>query len=256
VFGRSHFLDEDVEAFHVLCWAWLLKCTGGREALRETPLVLPTPDFFPPTDSSGHERAEFIFEHVRDLAGMSEWPVQLVPQAELAGRVSTLGRVQHSGTAAGTFSHTGNSGQITYDPSHVHTPVKLIATFAHELSHYLNEGFQEAPPGGWELIEPATDVTSVFLGFGVFGANSAFEFIQTQDFESQGWSSEKFGYLSLDEWAFNLAIFCDLTGRDVTDLKPHLKWNLFKTSKAAAKYVERREIGRQILEDIKGRAAD
>ncbi|CAN0585952.1 unnamed protein product, partial [Laminaria digitata] len=117
-------------------------------------------------------------------------------------------------------------------------------------------GFQEAPPGGWELIEPATDVTSVFLGFGVFGANSAFEFIQTQDFESQGWSSEKFGYLSLDEWAFNLAIFCDLTGRDVTDLKPHLKWNLFKTSKAAAKYVERREIGRQILEDIKGRAAD
>ena len=256
MFGRSHFLDQDVEAFHILCWAWLLRCTDGLEALQKTPLVLPTVEFFPVTTSSGHERAEFIFEHVRDLAGMADWPVQLVPQAELAGRVSTLGRVQHSGTVAGTFSHSGNSGLITYDPSHVQAPIKLIATFAHELGHYLNEGFQEAPPGGWDLIEPATDVTSVFLGFGVFGANSAFEFIQTQDFDSQGWSSEKLGYLSVDEWAFNLAIFCELTGRNVTDLEPHLKRNLYKTSKAAAKYVERRQIGRQILEDVTGGPAD
>ena len=47
------------------------------------------------------------------------------------------------------------------------------ATFAHELARYLVETFEEPAPGGDALLEPAVDIAAVFMGFGLFMANSA-----------------------------------------------------------------------------------
>ncbi|MDH4318404.1 MAG: hypothetical protein OEV64_08445 [Desulfobulbaceae bacterium] len=44
----------------------------------------------------------------------------------------------------------------------------MIATFAHELSHYLIATAPEPPPGGWESWKFATDIGATFLGFGIF----------------------------------------------------------------------------------------
>ncbi|MDX6851136.1 hypothetical protein SCD92_17290, partial [Gilvimarinus sp. SDUM040013] len=56
------------------------------------------------------------------------------------------------------------------------SPTQLVATFAHELSHYLTCTANEPPPGGWDNWEFATDIAATFLGFGVFMANSSFNF--------------------------------------------------------------------------------
>jgi Zn-dependent peptidase ImmA (M78 family) len=69
---------------------------------------------------------------------------------------------------AGTFSMARKKQQkaiITYDPSQVKNPEMLVATFAHELGHYLSHRTTEAPPEGEALWEPATDLLAVFMGF-------------------------------------------------------------------------------------------
>ena len=71
--------------------------------------------------------------------------------------------------------------EITYSPAALRDPSGFIATMAHELSHYLMATIPLEPPGGPEAKEPATDICSIFLGFGVFAANSAFSFRQFDD---------------------------------------------------------------------------
>lgn len=240
MFGLNRsFLDRDVEDWHIECWAWLIRCGGGVEQLRESALILPSRDHFPPTDLKGHNKAKYIFDIVLQYCGMQNWPVKLQAQRGLAHRVATFGVVQNPGVPAGTFQSGHGTAQITYAPEDVSDPVSLIATFAHELGHYLQSGFQEGPPGGWDLHEPATDVASAYLGFGVFGANSAFHFTRTQDFESQGWSTAKRGYLTEAEWVLALAIFCAFVGEDIAAALPHLKPHLAKQAVKASKYVER-----------------
>jgi hypothetical protein len=249
-FGKPKpVLDEEVESFHISTWEWLLDCGGGPKFLRDRPLVLPTSTFFPPSKLEGHALAIHVLKACQTHAGLLERPVQLVAEGELAGRVSTFLNVQNPAHAAGTFSHAGNGGRITYDVGLLKRPIALVATFAHELGHYFNDGFRHGHPEGVDVIEPATDTTATFLGFGVFGANSAFEFSGTQDFDSQGWRSSRLGYISEDGWAFDLAMFSALGGRDLEPARDFLKPHIWKQANRALRYIADVGISRRILGD-------
>ena len=117
------------------------------------------------------------------------------------------------------------------------------------MGHYLNHSFPEGPPGGWDLEEPATDITAAFFGFGIFSANSAFHFTQTQDFDSQGYSTARLGYITEAEWAFDIAIFCVLTETDIQIAKPYLKPHIWKQVRKAEKYLRKNNSAEGIIED-------
>ena len=51
------------------------------------------------------------------------------------------------------------------------------------------------------------DLLTVFLGFGVFNANAAFQFHQYTKNDSQGWSTRRLGYLSEELFGYALARF-------------------------------------------------
>jgi hypothetical protein len=254
-FARSKtFLDADDEDWHLAAWGWLL-ARFGEDRLKRAPLVTATRAFFPPTEATGHARAEHVFGCVRDLTGMAEWPANLValpPRPKT--RVAELGEVKiDSGhMPLGTFSRDGNGARITYDPDSIGTPTTLVATLAHELAHYLLHSVSDLPPGGKTMEEFATDLTTVYLGFGVFGANEAFNFKQFRDVHSQGWQTSRTGYLRERDWAFALAMFCVLRGEDVASLKASLKPYLFKDAQAAARYLAKTP---KTLEILRGHEA-
>lgn len=102
-------------------------------------------------------------------------------------------------------------------------PCRLVATFAHELSHYLIHADGSMPPGGAELEEHATDVTAVFLGFGVFMANGAKNFAQFQNEAESGWEMRRLGYLSEEALAAALAMFVRMAGEDAGAAEAGLK---------------------------------
>ena len=75
-------------------------------------------------------------------------------------------------------------------------------------------------------MEFLTDLAAVYLGFGVFLANTRFEFEATSDGTMQGWRWQNSGYLPEADLIYALALF--LRAKELHEdpaceaLKPHL----------------------------------
>jgi len=237
------FLDPEAEQWHLESWAWFLARFGGQADLDLSSIVLPTGVFFPPSETKAHERALHILGCVKRHARMEDWPCRLEAQNERpelrVGELAAL-KLDHTQFPAGTFALSGNEAVVTYDPASVNDPMKLIATLAHELAHYKLAGVAEEPPGGEDGHEPATDLLTVYLGFGLFGANSAFNFSQYQAVMSQGWSYSRLGYLSEREWAFALAVFLTLKRQPAQQIHRYLKDHLIADLGKAMRYLEKK----------------
>lgn len=237
------FLAPELEAWHRTAWHWLITQLGGRAGL-SAALVLPTRTFFPPCEAKGHARIEHVFAHVKRHAGLEDIHCLLVAQpcspVLRVGEMVAL--VRQSSTAAGTFGLEGNEPAITYDPALGDDPIKLVAVLAHELAHLRLMRFSEELDGGRDANERATDLATVAMGFGLFGANCAFGFERFQDPISQGWQTSRLGYLEEREWAFALAVWCFLTERDVKDTRRYLKAHIYEDlCRAAASLQQRQE---------------
>lgn len=232
--------DESVAGQEASEWllkafGWALQQFGGADFYERTLLVTPTSEHFPEQTQPGDDAAVVLFRRVRAYAGMESWPCKLVAQkpdinARIAPTIILANAPQGPG---GTFSDPAKRGApavITYNPSGGGDAQWLVAVFAHELAHYLGHGATEPPPGGPKNWEKATDLLVVFMGFGIFLANSAVRFGQFSETNSQGWRISRLGYLSDVEIVFALGIFCVLKGIDqkqaARHLKPWLRWTL------------------------------
>lgn len=209
-------------------YRWLETALPPRGAA--IPLVLPSAPFFRFSASRDHAFAVEVFEAVRAIMGLENWPCRLEAESDedaefrqAMARAGVLGVPGQRG-AAGTFS-AGEEVVITYSKSMLRTPVRLIATLAHEWCHYLLATVQSVPPAGWEELEPLTDLAAVHEGFGVILTNSAFSFGQWSDSQSLGWQCDTLGYLNDSELAFALAIFCHRNAVNPDVAQSHLKPN-------------------------------
>jgi len=87
---------------------------------------------------------------------------------------------------------------------------------------------------GTEDHEPMTDLLTVFVGLGIFTANSAARFKQFQDDRKIGWSTQRLGYLPERVFGYALARFATERGEHKPDWARHLSPNVksdFKNSK-------------------------
>ena len=248
-FGRTPIIDQDTIDWEYDTYAWLFENFGGYEQFLGADLVRPTDAYFPiESGLSGHALAEAIFAQVKTHARMDQWPCRLEPQEPdpnlVVGEALILQGYEPS--PAGTFSvrgdveEIGEAVTITYNPKQLSDPMSLVATFAHELSHFLLASAPDLPPGDEELLEFATDLTAVYLGFGIFMANSSFKFQQHGDAISMGWSTSRQGYMTERQLVFALAIFAILLDIPPSEVTGHLKPNLAKLFRKAI-----RNLGRQ-----------
>ncbi|TQV85381.1 hypothetical protein [Aliikangiella coralliicola] len=223
---RKPLLSETDRDFQIETYRWLLRNFGGEDFYQHTQLVLPTSEFFPLSVSTADEVAEATFMTVKALANMQNWHCELEKQEkDIDPRVAETVALQNVPSSPhGTFSvDSEQKVVITYNPQLVNNPQQLVATFAHELAHYLTATTKEAPPGGFDNWEFATDIAAIFLGFGIFMANTAFTFHQYSGASSQGWRSQRSGYLSDTEYAYSLAIFTLLKDIPTDAALSHLK---------------------------------
>ena len=113
-------------------------------------------------------------------------------------------------------------------------PLALVATLAHELGHVILLGGRLIDPKTPDH-EPMTDLLTVFLGLGIFTANSAGRFKQFQDNRRQGWSMQRLGYLPEEVFGYALARFAAERGEQKSEWAKHLSTNVrayFKQSRA------------------------
>lgn len=227
-FGKKPVVDAETAAWHVENFLWLLRQFGGNGAFAQTKLVLPKPGFFTSDGEKGHALALRIFNQVKDYCEMRDWEVDLAEDDNPLAREApmSLAMIAPQRHALGTFAVARERIQISYVPALLARPERLIATFAHELAHYLLATGREPPPCADDEMEFLTDLTAVFLGFGVFLANGRFHVETFSDGPMQGWRMGHAGYLPEADLIFALALFLRTKGfaAEATgdSLKPHL----------------------------------
>jgi hypothetical protein len=240
VFGARTFLDPDVEEWHLDVWATLIERFGAALSVADTPVALPTRAFFSPTEATGHAKAVHVFDCVKAVMQMQDWPCALVQQGHrtTGQQVSAFVHIAGDEAPNGTFRvEPDGAVVITYSPDLLDDPMGLVATLAHELAHYLLASESDLVED--ETHELMTDLTVAYTGLGVFGANAAFSFEQHGDAFSQGWRSRSSGYLSPRSWAFALAVFGELRGDD-GGMERYLKPEIEGLRRQAVKYLRKR----------------
>lgn len=228
-------VDLDEFEWLLACFTWLHRQVTPHLAPGENTRSIAVPDH---PEIARARSANDLFDAVKLIAGLQDWPCELVQGEARREPLSVGGPFEASDRfAQGTFSVEGNVAVIRYAPELLDDAAALTATLAHELAHYLLATF-DLPPGGEDLHEHATDCAAGYLGFGVYLANGARHFAQFQDGTWAGWQSSTSGYLSERAHVTVLAFFVRLNEIEPDLARKWLKSHLQSDFKKALKYVD------------------
>ena len=218
---------------------WLME-EFGRDTLRNATVILPNDEFFPDSFSEGEGEVHALVDRVCGYMGVEPERVRLnfftdedtefrrwVPACESSYR----GAVGHYHKRRGHYV-------ISIESSQVADPTSLVATVAHELGHVRLLGEARVHPS-YEDHEPLTDLLTVFLGMGVFTGNAAFCFRQWTDAFSQGWQTERRGYMTEEMFGYALGLFAWVRGERSPGWSKYLEGNVSAYFKKAHKYLEK-----------------
>ena len=239
---RARAVEDDIADWVEDRFAILLEHLANEKPVHATELAVPSDKRFKADGDGPEARARALYAVTADLAGFAGWPVKLVAMGDDGPKQVSDGLIAPSAnTAAGTFrvDETGEV-QITFARDLLDAPLNLVATFAHELAHLLlhARGVEEGISA--EDAELVTDLGGVYLGFGVFMANAAFELEQFQDGLWGGWSSRRQGYLTENTLTYATALFCAIKDDGFEDARAALKTRLQSVFDRALKQIGRR----------------
>ncbi len=202
----------------------------GADRLLHATVALPTAEHFP----DPYDRSELSLQRIfcRVATAMRVDPAEIDVTLFVSGDDVTHGLVPFSSSSrsgpAGLYHHDPTvRQQISIDEAKMKDPIALVAVLAHEIGHIilLRPGLI---PRDDPDMEPLTDLLTVFLGFGIFTANSTFRFARYTNYRAVGWSASRLGYLSEELFGYALARFAFERG----EAKP--KWRSFLSTNIAS----------------------
>lgn len=257
LFGPKRPLSKDELDWQIAAFGWLVQEDGGLDRLRARVLAMPDGEYLADSSLTGHARAEQLLSEVKAIAGMDDsWATELVVQGTTRrAMVANSGGAiipEPTGAAAGTFSMRGDGeagyfARITYDAEQLNEPERLVATLAHELAHYRLAYAGHSYPGGDDLHEHLTDLAAVYLGFGIFLANSARDYAANQTELGHMWHYQAQGYLSERALVTATVIGERLAGRDPAAARQWLKPYLRKDLDIAVRWFAKRDVVTEVL---------
>lgn len=211
----------------------------GAHRLLQATVVLPTPEHFP----DPYDRSEVSLRHIfaRVARAMRVNPVEIdltlfASADDISHSLVPFWEGPTSG-AAGLYHHDPDAKpHISINEKQLKDPMSLVGTLAHELGHIilLRPGLV---PRDDPDMEPLNDLLTVFLGFGVFTANSAFHFKQYTTDRAQGWSVGRTGYLSEELFGYALARFAFERGEAKPAWRKYLSTNVSAYLKRSAAWL-------------------
>jgi hypothetical protein len=196
----------------------------GEDLFLKIRTILPTKDFFPDNFNGSYESTLAITKCVCGFMNVDPGKINLYNFRDQREDIENSLRDQMASwssgghvSAAGLYSENLNSEKINIGlkNDNLSDPISLIATLAHEISHYILLKLWKFPRDSADM-EPVTDLLTIFFGFGIFTANSAIQFKQFQDYQKHGWSIQRHGYLDLETIGYSIAKWIRLR----KDVKP------------------------------------
>jgi len=180
----------------------------GAQRMLEATVMLPIPQHFPDRWDGTEAALQSMFRRVAGIMQVDPDSVDVELFDTGHGTTNSLVPFSsgESSDAGGIYQHTTDRTRIGINESKMKNPIALVAVLAHELGHVvlLRPNLVDRNE---EDMEPLNDLLTVYLGFGVFNANAAFQFHQYTNNQTQGWSIERLGYLSEEYFGYALARF-------------------------------------------------
>jgi hypothetical protein len=220
----------------------------GIDRLLDATAVLPTPDFFPDPYDGGKKSIRRMLERVCEFMRISPQSIRLELYAERYKGVSTDGLLHGSAGlyeassvdpllnasyneelhGGGRWYGDSEKTVIRINRSTVDDPTVVVATLAHEPGHalLLGEGRISAES---KDHEPLTDLLTIFLGLGVFTANSRIR--------CRSGYPGRLGYLGQPQTGYALALFAWLRGEPKPEWAKHLCLDVRTALKKGVRYL-------------------
>lgn len=210
-----------------------LKDVVSEIPLENRKMFLPTQSDFPIEWNGAKENAFEVLKIVSEAMQINPSEIEIEFYSEGATELNSgtslifLENDTESELSAGQYHGKNGTGkyEVSVNTITLNNPEALIATIAHELCHIKLLGENKIE----ENDECLTDLATVVFGFGIFTANSSFQFYQTND----RWSCNTNGYLTHNEWAYSLALFAFLRNENNPDwlnfLNPSIKGEFKKS---------------------------
>ncbi len=207
--------------------------------------ILPTKRFYDKDFTGSEEDAQFIFEQTKiymdiehdgiKLKLFSNNPMETGGDAILSMPSSTT-TDDGLKSPAGIYESDGEEVIIAIEKRQLKNPQALIATIAHQLSHYilLSKGTLE------EDDKYLTDLLAVAYGFGVFMDNSTrLNYTSFSSFKGNGWkmSGTDTGYLPEQVIAYAMAWLSAYRSEN-TEWKKFLNKSMLKYFEQSIAYIE------------------
>jgi len=218
----NYLPDEERQGWLLGRLAELIERLGPAQ-LVASPILLPTDEFFPDEwtpDGAGVWR---LARRLMRYAGLEE--------LEAVIRVADATEIESDHAAALFHGIVDGECLYTVRVENLDDPMGLAAALSHEVAHAFRHHHGLVVDDEAEE-EQLTDVTTVFLGFGVLTLNASYryraagELIGTMTVTT--WSHSSMGYLPPEELAFLLAVHAavrELAGSAVREIKSALETN-------------------------------
>jgi hypothetical protein len=194
-------VDPDQQQWLDARFDWLLE-QFGQDAPAKTQVILPTPEFFPDVYEGRLEDAQAML--VRICGYMNVNPDRLnlflfesVRGSHVHDTAPPAGLYfprEDAAPAAAAARDDRPPAQLGIEYRQLADPMALAAAFAHEIGHEILLG-QDRITTSESDHEPLTDLLTVFLGMGIFTANSTIRDKAWSSGAWAGWSTSSLGYL-------------------------------------------------------------
>lgn len=209
----------------------------GRRRMIEAQVILPTAECFPDPYDKTTDSAELLFRRVCSYMCVDRRQIDLHIFPDETEELRAILPYWHGNSSgcAGFYTHdtAGRRSGAGDEPrmlvalrsTQLQDPLSLVATMAHELGHVILLGGGLMNPETPDH-EPMTDLLTVFLGLGIFNANSAARFQQRQEERRYSWSMQRLGYLPEEVYGYALAKFATERGEEKAEWTKRLSTNV------------------------------
>ena len=234
---------------------WVLDNFDASTFIHHTQLVLPNSTFFPDRANNELDMAKAICQRILEYSGLTHWPFKMVPWDQFHQNSPPLLELDCSARpyipGANTVKEiAANSSEqllLSYSSAMMKKPMDLVASMSNLVAqHYLLQS-RQTPPAGPESFNETAEIISIFMGFGVLVANSAYTF-RGSCASCYDARANRSAALSENEAVFALALFTLLkeipASHATAELKPYLRG----TFKKAIKQIKASETGYQALQ--------
>jgi hypothetical protein len=212
-----------------------LIASQGRAQFIEMPILQPTRQFFPDPWTFSHEGLDRLVRRLMQYAGLGDLDIKIGTYVEFESLRSTPTQDEER-SIAGLFMGIAEGRCLFAFNEHAPADAEYMAgVMCHEVAHAYRAHHGLVSSKSVEEEECITDVTAVYLGFGILAANNSFRYRTAGWIDGalsyHSWSAQSTGYLTPQAFAFLLAI--QMAARDLSSAERRHILKRLETDQAA-----------------------